>query len=147
MFSRVLVVCLGNICRSPMGEVLLREALKAQRGLTVASAGIRAVVGRGADPMAVTLMRERGLDLTAHKAQQLTPQMVKDFELILVMEKAQQRAIEALEPTSRGRVHCIGRWGDFEVPDPYGKDRAAFEESLQRLDEGIAAFQGRFWRG
>src|SRR5688500_11611191 len=102
MFSRVLMVCVGNICRSPMAEALWAKMGPQGPGVQVASAGIGALVGHPADPLALELMRERGLDLSAHRARQLTAQMINDFELILVMEAGHQRAVESMAPTARG---------------------------------------------
>ncbi len=121
-----------------MAEVLLRQRL-ADAGLSAAvqSAGIAALVGHPADPTAQALMGERGLDLSAHRARQLTPDLIRGAELILVMDREQQDAIEAMMPTARGRVHRIGRWGDFDVPDPYRRDRAAFERALALIERGV----------
>jgi protein-tyrosine phosphatase len=146
MFSRILMVCVGNICRSPMAEVLLRERLRAHpRAPTIGSAGIAALVGKPADPMAVQLMQERGIDLTAHRARQLTPELIRGSDLILVMEQGHQRAVEEMLPAARGRVFTLGKWGGFEVPDPYRKERAAFEHAAALIDQGVALLQNRFW--
>ena len=146
MFNRVLMVCTGNICRSPMAQVLLEQALK-QRGLdiVVESAGLGALVGRAADPLAIQLMEARGLDLKTHRARQLTREIIRSFPLILVMEKEQQRGVEQLDPSARGRVHRIGRVGDFDVPDPYRRGISAFEESLSLIDKGLSQIEKVFW--
>src|SRR5512138_1160813 len=109
MFSRILMVCVGNVCRSPMAAALLRDRL-GRRGvvLGVESAGISALVGRPAEQTAQELMRERGLDISAHRARQLTPELIRSFELVLVMEASQQPEVEAILPTARGRVYRIG---------------------------------------
>ncbi|MFL5359908.1 MAG: low molecular weight phosphotyrosine protein phosphatase, partial [Myxococcales bacterium] len=80
MFDRVLMVCTGNICRSPMAQVLLADALK-KRGIDVAveSAGLGALVGHPADPIAVKLMQARGLDLSGHRGRQLTREIIRSF--------------------------------------------------------------------
>jgi protein-tyrosine phosphatase len=146
MFSRILMICVGNICRSPMAEGELAARLR-KRGVlaTVESAGIAALVGKPADPMAQELMRKRGIDISAHRARQLTPEMIRAFELILVMEAEQQRAVESMLPGARGRVHRIGRWGAFDVPDPYGGDGEDFEEALQLIVRGIDDLEKAFW--
>jgi protein-tyrosine phosphatase len=146
VFSSILTVCVGNICRSPMAEGLLADRLR-RRGakVVVASAGIAALVGRPADPIAQALMAERGLDLSGHRAQQLTPDLIRSFELILVMEAVQRQAVEAILPAARGRVHRLGRWGDFDVPDPYGRERRAFERSLALIERGVDDLQSSFW--
>ena len=66
MIRHILVVCVGNICRSPMAEALLRDALREQQDIIVESAGLGALVDHPASEYAVTLMRERGLDISRH---------------------------------------------------------------------------------
>ncbi|MFL5320755.1 MAG: low molecular weight protein-tyrosine-phosphatase [Myxococcaceae bacterium] len=134
MFSSILMVCTGNICRSPMAEGLARARFPNAR---VQSAGLAALVGHSADPLAVELLKERGLDISAHKARQLSSQMVREFELILVMESWQVREIDRLAPHARGKVFRLGHWRDFEVPDPYKQPRDAFQRSLDGILRGL----------
>lgn len=142
MFNSILVVCVGNICRSPMAEALLRDVLK-DKGVTVSSAGIGALVGHPADKTAQELMRERGLDIGAHRARQLNAQLLREHDLVLVMEPWHQRDIEAMHPFARGKVHRLGKWGEFDVPDPYRKPREAFEQALAAIDTGIEEWKTR----
>ncbi len=146
MFSRILTVCIGNICRSPMAEAELAHRLR-QRGIqaVVESAGIAALVGKPADPTAQELMAARGIDISGHRARQLLPQLIRQFELILVMEEEQQRLVEEILPSARGRVHRIGRWGGFDVPDPYRRERAAFERALELIVRGVDDLEKAFW--
>jgi protein-tyrosine phosphatase len=148
VFTRVLTVCMGNICRSPMAAALLADRL-ARRGIeaVVASAGVRALVGCPAAPEAQTLMRERGLDVSGHRARQLTAELLSSFELVLVMEELHERAVHALVPSARGRVYRIGRFGSFDVPDPYRQERPAFERALALIERGLADFEEAFWSG
>lgn len=129
-----------------MAAALLSDRL-ARRGLrsTVESAGLHALVGRPAEPLAQELLRERGLDLSGHRARQLTPELLRGFELVLVMEERHERAVHQLVPASRGRVHRIGRFGGFDVPDPYGRPRTAFERALALIEEGLADFEEALW--
>jgi protein-tyrosine phosphatase len=148
LFDRILIVCTGNVCRSPMAEALLSHRMRLLgRSASVSSAGVAALVGSPAAPLAITLVRERGLDLTSHRARQLTPELVRAAELVLVMEKAQERAVEEIAPAARGRVHRLGRLGGFDVPDPFRQGRDAFERSLGLIDRGLSDFEKAFWSG
>jgi len=146
VFGRILMVCVGNVCRSPMAAAALADRL-GKRGVAVAveSAGTAALVGRPAEPIAQALMRERGLDLSGHRARQLTQEIIRSFELVLVMEAEEQKAVDAAFPSARGRVRRIGHFGRFDVPDPYGRERPAFERSLALIDRGLADFEKAFW--
>ncbi len=146
VFGRILIVCVGNICRSPMAEGELRARLE-RRGIraVVESAGISALVGKPADPLAQELMRARGIDISGHRARQLIPQLIRSFELIMVMEEAHQRAVEGIMPSARGRVHRIGRWGNFDVPDPYRGTREEFERALALIVRGVDDLEKAFW--
>ena len=138
MIKSLLTVCVGNICRSPMAEGLFREvAREAGRDVMVHSAGIGALVDHAADPIAVQLMQEAGIDIGAHRARQISPEIIAESELILVMESWQQQEVERLYPFAKGRVFTIGKWSDITVDDPYKKPREAFEEALVGIRQGV----------
>ena len=146
MFSTFLIVCTGNICRSPMAEALLARRLSTLGvKARVESAGIAAPEGEPADPIARDLMRERGLDLSRHRARRLTGDVLAGFELVLVMDEAQRRAVEREHPASRGKVQLLGRFGRFDIPDPRGKPRAAFERALALIERGIGDYEKALW--
>lgn len=141
MLRNILVVCVGNICRSPMAEVLLAETLPP--GYSVSSAGIAALIGEPADPMAVALVAERGLSLNDHAGRQVDQRLVTESDLICVMETSQADWIERHWPQSRGRLYCLGHWGGFQIPDPYRRGEAAFRESLELIDRGVREWHGK----
>lgn len=125
MFQRILVVCVGNICRSPTAEIMLRRHLPAA---TVSSAGLHALVGRPMDDTARAVLETHGLDGSAHIARQLDADMLRDADLILAMEPAHVDAITRQAPQARGRTFLLGKWqNDCRVPDPYRQQRPAFE--------------------
>ena len=136
MFNNILIVCVGNICRSPMAEYLLQQKIKKQgKDIHVSSAGLGALVGHSADEYAIEVMKENGIDGTAHRARQLNNEMVKQNELILVMENWQQKEIESLYPYARGRVHLLGKWGETEISDPYKKPKQAFVHAYEKINK------------
>ena len=136
MFSNILIVCVGNVCRSPMAESLFRQRFDGSDiNISVSSAGLGALVGQGADEKAIDVMMEKGLDISAHCARQLSDELIKRNELILVMEHWQQKEIEGLFPYARGRVHLLGKWSDKEVEDPYKKSKEAFIVAFEEIDQ------------
>jgi len=140
MINRILVVCVGNICRSPMGEALFILALNkaGMKAIQVRSAGMDALVGSKADKTVIRLMLEQGVDLSAHRGQQLNRDILRWADLVLVMDKAQKRSIESWEPGARGKVYRIGKWGDFDVPDPYMQSDKKFETALELITKGVS---------
>ena len=140
MIRRILVVCVGNICRSPMAEALLRRELRGQDGFTVESAGLGALVGHPASEHSVALMEELGLDISGHRARQIHPDMVAESDLVLVMEAGHRRAIDDADPTVRGKVHRLGEWQDVDIDDPYRQERSAYEEALRDIQAGVASW-------
>jgi len=129
-----------------MAEGLLRAAAReAGRDLAVASAGLGALVGEPADATARELLAERGVDISAHRARQLDGVMLREHELILVMEDWQRRKVEADFPMARGRVMLLGHWRGTEVPDPYRHPREAFERALEEIQQGLEDWKDKLW--
>ncbi|WP_427309697.1 low molecular weight protein-tyrosine-phosphatase [Cupriavidus sp. H39] len=140
MIRTVLVVCIGNICRSPMAEGLLRQALP---NLAVTSAGLGAVVGSPPDPIAIELMGEFGLDISQHRAQQLSGTLATQTDLILVMENEQKHEIQRRHPVVSGKVFRLGEPAKFDIPDPYRQPRESFERAFQQIQHGVQAWVPR----
>lgn len=133
MFNKILVVCVGNICRSPTAERLLKQY---QPTLTVASAGLGALVGKGADAQASRVAADNQLSLDGHCARQVSARMCRDYDLILAMEKRHIHALCDIAPEMRGKVMLFGHWdNEREIPDPYRKSREAFEAVYTLLDQ------------
>jgi protein-tyrosine phosphatase len=142
MISSVLVVCHANVCRSPMAEALLRRQLP---GIAVSSAGMRAMVGAAADSQACSVARERALDLSAHRARDLTALQCTQADLILVMENVHRRGIEARYKFAHGRVFCISALErvPFDIEDPYGGPSDGFVRCFETLERCVAAWGER----
>ena len=126
-----------------MAEALLKDALRGQQDILVESAGLGALVDHPASEHAVTLMRERGLDISDHRARQITPDMVHAADLVLVMEAGHRRAIDMNEPAARGKIYRLGEWQDRDIKDPYRKPREAFEAALADIEEGVSEWAKR----
>lgn len=134
----MLVLCVGNVCRSPLAAALLARALP---GLPVWSAGLLAPVGRPADTLAITVAREAGLDLAAHRARQFAPWMAQAAELVLVMEPDQRQYLEQRLPQTRGRVALLSQYADgAPVRDPHGQSRPAFDVAFAHIERSVQAW-------
>ena len=131
MFNKIVVVCVGNICRSPTGERLLRQRLAQHH---ISSAGLRALVANSADERASEIAQHHGLTLDGHEARQLTRALCQEADLILVMERPHMAAVAAIDPSARGKTMLFGHWqGEQEIPDPYRRDRQVYEHVYQLL--------------
>ena len=140
MIRRVLVVCIGNICRSPMAEGLLKRALP---DLQISSAGLAALVGYGADPITVQIMAEQGINIGAHRARMVTDALVRDSDLILVMDSQQQQQVAAEYPYTRGKVFRLGETIKQDIPDPYRQSAEVFRSSFDLIMSGSSAWVKR----
>ena len=137
--KRILLVCTGNICRSPLAAALLDRAL-AQRGIDgieVGSAGTGAWDGAPVSEGAYLVGLERGLDLSAHRARLLTRELVEDADLILTMARHHRARVDELGGESRVFVlgEYAGREGDeAEVSDPFGGDLEVYRDTCAELE-------------
>ncbi|MGF1680779.1 protein tyrosine phosphatase [Photobacterium makurazakiensis] len=138
MFNKILVVCVGNICRSPAGEYLLKSLLPNKE---IASAGVAAVVGKSADKTSALVAEEHGVSLDGHVARQLTSDICRDYDLILVMEKGHIEAVTNIAAEARGKTMLFGQWiGQKDIPDPHRQSREAFDHAYALIDESAKAW-------
>ena len=137
--KRILLVCTGNICRSPLAAALLQRAL-AQRGidgLEVASAGTGAWDGAPVSEGAYLVGLERGLDLSAHRARLLTRELVEEADLVLTMARHHRARVDELG--GEGHVFVLGEYAgregdDAEVSDPFGGDLEVYRDTCVELE-------------
>ena len=149
----VLVVCTGNICRSPTGEGVLRH-LAEKRGLSqkvrVASAGTYDYhVGECPDPRTVKHAKKRGYDLSTQRAQQLRHEHFQEYDYILAMDRGHLRIIRGMAPKdARARIgmflEASAQWKGEDVPDPYYSGVEAFERVLDMVEEAASRWLDRF---
>lgn len=145
MFSSILVICTGNICRSPYGEYKLRRELPTVR---VASAGIAVeksqLQGSPADKNARIIASEFDIDVSSHRAQQVTQQMVDKYDLILCMEPNQLELLCQSFETARGKSFLFGHWvGVAKIEDPYLQDQQAFRQTFGKINRAALAWVKR----
>jgi protein-tyrosine-phosphatase len=143
---KILFVCSGNTCRSPLAEVLARRLLADEGldGVEVDSAGAFAADGSPASTGAREAARDAGLDLTRFRSQRLTEEHVDGADLIVVMEPAHRSAVLGLVPTADTKTHLLGELAGEDgaraaVPDPFGGDAATYRRTFRRIDELLAA--------
>ncbi|MBT0723499.1 protein tyrosine phosphatase [Rosenbergiella sp. S61] len=138
MFNSILVVCTGNICRSPTGERLLRQLLPNKK---IDSAGTGALKGHAADATASLVAEKHNLDLADHQGQQFTRHLAQQYDLILVMEKHHQEEVSTIAPEARGKTMLFAHWlKGKQIPDPYRQSQEAFEHVYQLIEQAAQAW-------
>lgn len=155
MSSRILFVCLGNICRSPTAEGVFRHrALQAGlNSLQVDSAGTAGWhVGKAPDPRTVAAAQRRGYDLSALRARQVQAADFKNFDLVLAMDKQNLAELKSMAPA--GTRTSVGLFLDYadraafrEVPDPYYGGDAGFEQVLDLIEQASDGLIARLLGG
>lgn len=133
--KHILTLCIGNICRSPIAEALLKQQFPDKN---VWSAGLGALVGHSADLLSVEVAAAYDLDLSTHRAQQVSAWMCQTAELILVMEQSHKIALEQKYPLVRGKVFRLGDIGKFDIADPYRQPKDAFEAAYTDIARGVS---------
>jgi len=140
LFKNILFVCVGNICRSPSAEVMLRQQVVG-KGIQVSSAGLGALVDHGIDATAQQLLVEQGLDGSAHRARQISNAILAQADLVLTMERKHVRRIAEIAPEASGKTFLLGKWQqEREIPDPYRQQRPAFEHVYKLMADGIQSW-------
>lgn len=138
MFQKILITCIGNICRSPTAEYLLRHRLGEGSKVQVASAGLGALTGHPIDACALELLREHGIDGTAHRARQLDRSLLRSADLVLAMERDHVGSITRMAPEASGKVFLLDRWqAGQDIPDPFRQSRPAFEHVYTLIDNSV----------
>ena len=143
MFSSVVTVCTGNICRSPLAEYLFRSRLE-RVSAKVSSAGIQALVNQPADVLAQEIAQTHGLDLSPHLGRQVEKSVLEEHELVLVMEDHHRDYIRSRFPQVSGKVFLLGKWEEeMQIPDPYKKSPDFFKEVYSQIDRSVAHWVNR----
>ena len=147
----ILFVCLGNICRSPLAEGVLRAVL-AERGKghdivldSAATSGWE--VGSAPDPRSIEIAARHGIEISRQRARKVLPEDFSRFDLILGMDRSNVRDLKALAPAAaRDRVHLYLDFAEGaarDVPDPYYEDQQAFVAVYRMIREASEALAKR----
>lgn len=143
MQKKVLMVCLGNICRSPLAEGILASKVN-RNNVFVDSAGTgNWHVGNAPDPRSVAIAKEFGIDITQQKARQFTPTDFDTFDMIFVMDNSNYKDLIALAKTDAHKqkvkriLDVLAPGENLEVPDPYYGGDSGFTDVYKMLDEAF----------
>lgn len=142
--KQILIVCTGNICRSPIAEGIIRFRSQQERishKLYVHSAGTHAVVGSGASRNGVEVMAQHGVDMRRHVAKQVSHEAVSHANLIITMEEAHRVALFNLAPQHFGKVILLSELSGrtYDIPDPYGGPLIEYQVAYARINGIISA--------
>lgn len=138
---KVLFVCTGNTCRSPMAEGILKAMAK-EKGLTieVKSAGVAAYDGEGGSKNSIQAMRKIGIDISDHQASLLHIGLVEEADLILAMSRSHKELIKSSFPLSKEKVFTLLEYVygvEKDVVDPYGGSLYIYEKTRDEIFKAI----------
>jgi protein-tyrosine phosphatase len=143
--SRILVLCYGNIYRSPLVAHLLRTNPLLEK-FTIESAGFFPRGGRTCEERYLALLQSRGYDLSGHRSAVVTRQQAVEADLIVIMDRKNWGQLRHLDPSAAAKAVWIGAFtehGQVEAADPYGKDEAQVLAIIEQLEAGAAAIGRR----
>ncbi|MDR3288791.1 MAG: low molecular weight protein arginine phosphatase [Peptococcaceae bacterium] len=133
MRLKLLFVCTGNTCRSPMAEILARETFESW--IEVGSAGLYAWEGQEASLQATAALKEKGLDLTGHRARPVSLELLDSADYIIPMTQAHEQALEKQYPSLGHKVKRLSVWAgaDEDIADPFGSSPTTYRECAEKI--------------
>ena len=135
--ERILFVCSGNTCRSPMAEGIFNKKAPEHRLDAIAfSAGVSAFPGMPVTEHAVEAAREKGADISAHTARQVNEELLKSCSVALCMTAGHAMALRAAFPDYADKIRLLSR---RDISDPFGGTLADYERAADEIEEAIDA--------
>ena len=133
-YPRILVVCHGNLCRSPAAELFLKRRLSSRR-FEVSSGGLSHQENLPAPPDFVREACAFGLDLSGHRSRTVSPLLAEWANLILVMDRSNENLLLDFGEEALRKAAWLGAWdsGPLEIPDPFGRTSTVMRQILERL--------------
>lgn len=131
---KVLFICSGNTCRSPMAEYIGNKLAKERNvNMEFQSAGLHAMFGDGASENSIKALNHMGVDLRTHRSRRINPEMIMDFDYIIPMTKSLKLELNIYFPNLEDKIKYVGEFTQKgDISDPYGKN---FDNYMETRDE------------
>lgn len=136
MIVKILFVCSGNTCRSPMAEYLFKDSLKNYKNMNieVISAGIFAIDESEPSFYSVEVMKEKGIDISSHRSRRLNRKLIEDSSFIFTMTDEQVELLRKMYPEFSYKIFKLA---SEDIEDPFGESIEKYREVRDKIEKGV----------